>query len=74
MWSPTGKPVGRNPEQEPPAKAGAQGEGLIGRESKFGGYRRRLTRDIKKRLGINGIERKGVTPSVKRFVPEKHHR
>jgi len=33
-WSPTGKPVtpsgapvGRNPEQEPPAKAGARAEG-----------------------------------------------
>jgi len=26
-WSPTGKPVGRNPEQEPPAKAGARVEG-----------------------------------------------
>ena len=26
-WSPTGKPVGRNPEQEPPAKAGAPVEG-----------------------------------------------
>jgi hypothetical protein len=26
-WSPTGRPVGRNPEQEPPAKAGAQVEG-----------------------------------------------
>ncbi len=27
MWSPTGKPVGRNPEREPPAKAGARVEG-----------------------------------------------
>ena len=26
-WSPTGKPVGRNPEQEPPVKAGARVEG-----------------------------------------------
>ena len=28
-WSPTGKPVGRNPEQEPPAKAGARVEGSL---------------------------------------------
>ena len=27
MWSPAGKPVGRNPEQEPPAKARARVEG-----------------------------------------------
>ena len=74
MWSPTGKPVGRNPEQEPPAKAGAQVEGLIGRERESGGYIPQLTRDIRQRLGVNGIERKWVTPSVKRFVPEKHHR
>jgi chromosome segregation ATPase len=29
MWSPTGKPLGRNPEQEPPAKAGARVEGAM---------------------------------------------
>ncbi|MDZ4343667.1 MAG: ubiquinone/menaquinone biosynthesis methyltransferase [Candidatus Binatia bacterium] len=29
-WSPTGKPVGRNPEQEPRAKAGARVEGAPG--------------------------------------------
>jgi hypothetical protein len=27
LWSPTGEPVGRNPEREPPAKAGARVEG-----------------------------------------------
>jgi hypothetical protein len=27
--APTGKPVGRNPEQEPPAKAGARVEGSV---------------------------------------------
>jgi hypothetical protein len=27
LWSPTGTPVGRNPEREPPAKAGARVEG-----------------------------------------------
>jgi hypothetical protein len=61
MWSPTGKPV-------------AQVEGLIGRERESGGYIPQLTRDIRQRLGVNGIERKWVTPSVKRFVPEKRHR
>ncbi|MBI2231966.1 MAG: hypothetical protein HYU46_23060 [Deltaproteobacteria bacterium] len=29
MWSPTAKPVGRNPEQEPPAGAGARVEGAM---------------------------------------------
>jgi len=29
MWSPTGKPLGRKPEQEPPAKAGARVEGAM---------------------------------------------
>jgi len=42
MWSLTGKPVapsstpaGRNPEQEPPAKAGARVEGLMSQEERF---------------------------------------
>ena len=44
-WSPTGKPVGRNPEPEPPAKAGARVEGA----------RRAIPVSVKTRLGYDDV-------------------
>ena len=40
-WSPTGKPVGRNPEREPPAKSGDRVEGTDGEQEPLPGTRSR---------------------------------
>ena len=50
LWSPTGKPVGRNPEQEPPAKAGARVEGSPLRPSSIEEELMKRARAIHKRV------------------------
>ena len=50
LWSPTGKPVGRNPEQDPPAKAGVRVEGSTNTQSSSEEALMKRARDIHKRV------------------------